>query len=161
MGQGDGDVLQLACTQHQAMEPSLPGIRVARPSDLPRIGLVAASGFYHSPVFQYQRPYHAHFPEDTLCSYLEEYRTALLAPDCIVIVAEDVSTSSESDYIYPALRDISTDSATQPNISTVVGVASLMLPKDSWSHGRYNVEGRLTEALAAMLNSFVDWQQGH
>lgn len=51
------------------MPTYVDNIRLATLNDLSRIATVAAAGFFWSPVFQFQRPYYAEFPEDTLFSY--------------------------------------------------------------------------------------------
>lgn len=49
--------------------PSFGKVRLATLADLPRIASVASAGFFWSPSFQFQRPYHANYPDDTLSSY--------------------------------------------------------------------------------------------
>jgi hypothetical protein len=51
--------------------PLLPfdNVRLATLTDLPRIAVVAAAGFFWSPTFHFQRPFHAQFSEDTVSSY--------------------------------------------------------------------------------------------
>lgn len=56
--------------------PVLDAVRVANPDDLPRLALVAAAGFFHSPTFHYQRLHHAEYPDDTI----------LYVVDCAVVV---------------------------------------------------------------------------
>src|SRR3954468_12927630 len=39
-------------------------LRVAGPDDILRIVIVATAGFRYSPLFCWERPYHAEYPED-------------------------------------------------------------------------------------------------
>jgi GNAT superfamily N-acetyltransferase len=61
-----------------------------------RIGIVAACGFRYSPVFQWERPYHERYPEDTLLSYRQEFSEVMKNPEFIVLVAVDKYDPEES-----------------------------------------------------------------
>lgn len=69
--------------------PSLGTLRLASPKDILRIGIVAACGFRYSPVFDWERPYHAKYPSDTLLSYRREFAQAIRDPRYIVLAALD------------------------------------------------------------------------
>ncbi|RSL78025.1 hypothetical protein CEP52_017669 [Fusarium oligoseptatum] len=69
--------------------PPLDRLRLASPADIPRIGIVAASGFPYSPVFDWERPNHAKFPQDTLLSYRHEFSAVIKSPEHIVLIATD------------------------------------------------------------------------
>jgi hypothetical protein len=49
--------------------PQLENVRLATAEDISRIALVASASFFWSPTFQFQRPFHAEYPEDTFSSY--------------------------------------------------------------------------------------------
>lgn len=84
------------------------GLRLANPSDLPRIGIVAAAGFYHSPIFHFERPQHASCLLDTLADYRATFQRAILDPASAVLVVEDDYNAEEVDATYGALSLIHT-----------------------------------------------------
>jgi hypothetical protein len=86
--------------------PPLGSVRLATLKDIPRIGLVAAASFYHSPYFHYQRPDHQEFPFDTVASYRAEFAKAILGNDSVVIVAEDTPEKDEIDHVYHELKEV-------------------------------------------------------
>lgn len=108
----------------------MSNIREATPEDLLRIGLVAAAGFYHSPVFQFQRPYHGAYPWDTFNSYVEDYRKAIDDPSCKVYVIEAKLRRGEGDHVYEALKRSvpPPESLRNAKGDVVVGVASMSWP---------------------------------
>lgn len=109
---------------------ALKHVRRATMDDLPRIAQVAAAGFFHSPVFRFQRPYHHLFPEDTLISYLREYEAAILNPKSAVIVAEDEKIEHEASCPCEGLCSTAAaglDAERHQNSSNViVGVCSVV-----------------------------------
>ncbi|KAF2272938.1 uncharacterized protein EI97DRAFT_445388 [Westerdykella ornata] len=125
-------------------DPELPpfeNIRAATLVDLPRIASVAAAGFFWSPTFQFQRPYHADFPEDTISSYWFEYHEEIVDPASIVLVAEDVFDPHEDESVYDALRKCSLHKqGKNEQVKVVVGVCSINLRPGSPFIGRLNEE---------------------
>lgn len=116
--------------------------------DVERIATVAAAGFFHSPTFQYQRKYHAKYPDDTLLSYKSEYRAGILDPDCVVLVAEDHVKSHEGVHVYDALRRAV---AYKPASSfdrgqIIVGVSSISIAGSRYA-GRFQPESKLVSAM--------------
>jgi hypothetical protein len=69
--------------------PALGNPRLATIHDVPRIAVVATSGFYHSPVFAWERPYHHMYPEDTFKSYEKMFADIIRDPECAALVVED------------------------------------------------------------------------
>ncbi|KAF7594768.1 hypothetical protein BBP40_008475 [Aspergillus hancockii] len=67
--------------------PDLGELRLANPSDILRIGIVAAVAFRYSPLFRWER-LHKDFPADTLLSYRTQFRDATKYEDVIVLVIE-------------------------------------------------------------------------
>lgn len=125
--------------------PKIDGVRPARLDDLGRIALVAAAGFYYSPVFHYQRPYYDAFPEDTIASYQAEYESVMLDPNSIVLVAEQVPDANETDKAYKALQRLCPSKPqTGSNGKVVVGVASISLPPNSKRSGVIQLKGTST-----------------
>lgn len=123
------------------------GLRLARLSDMPRVGVVAASAFYHSSWFGYERPYYDDFPLDTLSSYRDSFRKAVLDPDSIVLVVEDTLDRNESSKVYdslakayPSFEDQIPDDLLKQG-KAVVSVASFSLLPDSARHGQFQPEG--------------------
>jgi hypothetical protein len=121
------------------------GFRLARLSDIPRIGLVAAAAFYHSPVFQYQRPDHDKYSYDTLASYRAEFASAILDPLSVVLVKETKHNNSESGSVYEALANIYPDlgAAVSPDDSgnIIIAVASFIFKTGSPRKGQFQPEG--------------------
>ncbi|KAJ4312732.1 hypothetical protein N0V84_009794 [Fusarium piperis] len=80
-----------------APAPPLGLLRLASPADILRIGIVAAAGFRYSPVFDWERPKHAQFPQDTLLSYRHEFSSVIKSPEHIVLVATDRFDPTEGE----------------------------------------------------------------
>lgn len=133
------------------MFPPAPGfgsLRLARLSDLPRIGVLAAAGFYHSNFFPYERPFANDYPSDTLASYRNMYRTAILDPSLVVLVAEDTLNKSETSSVYDALAKVYPpwDDQIPPEYldegKAIVGVTSLSLQSGSERKGQWQPDGK-------------------
>ncbi|KAJ6021608.1 hypothetical protein N7540_007112 [Penicillium herquei] len=77
--------------------PSLGTLRLAQPSDILRIGIVATASFHYSPVFKWERPYHECFPRETLLAYRKEFMNAIKTEDKIVLIIEHAFIANESD----------------------------------------------------------------
>ncbi|KAH6988120.1 hypothetical protein BKA56DRAFT_669689 [Ilyonectria sp. MPI-CAGE-AT-0026] len=133
--------------------PAFKGpLRLAQLSDVPRIGVVAAAGFYHSPWFAYERPYSSQYPLDTLASYRKSVRSAILDPDSVVLVVEDTLNETEAASVYAAL------SAVYPSFEqhipkhlldqnkAVVAVAGFSLVPNSNRRGQFQPHGDDAEA---------------
>jgi hypothetical protein len=129
--------------------PPFEGVRLATLDDLSRIATVAAAGFFHSPTFQYQRLYHAEYPDDTLSSYSAQYKTSILDPATVVLVAEDIVKPTEGAYVYEALRGATSYSpASKPHDehAVVVGVASMAIAGSRFV-GQFQTESKLISAM--------------
>ncbi|OCK94192.1 uncharacterized protein K441DRAFT_696669 [Cenococcum geophilum 1.58] len=125
--------------------PKIDGVRLARLDELDRIALVAAAGFFHSPVFHFQRPHYDAFPEDTVASYQAEYEAAMLDPNSIVLVAEQIPDKNETNRVYKALQRLSpSKSQTSSDGKVIVGVASISLPPHSRRSGVFQPKGTST-----------------
>ena len=127
--------------------PFSSSLRLANIEDLPRIGIVAVGGFYHSPDFEFERPRHDDFPHDTLANYRAFYRHAILDPGALVLVSEDDYDEQESEAVHRALRDIYPAPADQRPAHklgkgrVIVGVASLVLEADVKRHAEFLPDG--------------------
>ena len=123
-------------------------VRLARLTDIPRIGVIAAAPFYHSSCFAYERPYFAKYPLDTLSSYCNAFLNALLDPDSVVLVTEDTLDQKEASHIYDALRNVYPPLDEQiprdmlDSGRAIVSVATVSLLPNSSRHGQFQSEGR-------------------
>jgi hypothetical protein len=131
--------------------PQLERVRLATLDDLPRMAIVAAAGFFHSPVFQYQRPHYDAYPEDTIASYLVEYEAAICDPNSVVLVAEDLQDPQELEKAYDALRDVTLSTCPlTPGKTVITGVSSIALPPGSYWSGRLQPLGTLSRSAAPL-----------
>ncbi|KAH7342639.1 hypothetical protein BKA65DRAFT_295055 [Rhexocercosporidium sp. MPI-PUGE-AT-0058] len=69
--------------------PVLRNLRLAVPADVMRLGVISSAGFRYSPVFDWERPYHTQYPQDTLDSYRSMYISAMKDPRIVMVVATD------------------------------------------------------------------------
>ncbi|PSN63811.1 hypothetical protein BS50DRAFT_89484 [Corynespora cassiicola Philippines] len=137
--------------------PSFDHVRLATLDDLPRIATVAAAGFFWSPTFQFQRPYHAEFPEDTLLSYRSEYDAAIRDPATVVLVAEDDFREAECERVYDALRSTPMYNASLgPKRRVVVGISSLYLRPGSSYIGKFQGGCKVIRAVTLSSDRGAD-----
>ena len=126
------------------------GLRLARVSDICRIGVVAASSFYHSSWFAYERPYYEKYPLDTLSSYRNSFHKAVLDPNAVVLVVEDTLDKHESSKVYNALASVYPPFEEQiPGYMldrgrAIVSVASFSLLPNSSRRGQFQPEGMIS-----------------
>ncbi|KAI3556613.1 hypothetical protein CABS01_04220 [Colletotrichum abscissum] len=116
------------------MVPKLPpfgALRLASPRDILRIGIVATAGFRYSPVFDWERPYHEKFPNDTILSYRHGFASALKSPDSIVLVAVDKFDPEESGKTKAIIPTDNGWEAPNAGDEVVVGVAYWKLEQGS------------------------------
>jgi hypothetical protein len=114
--------------------PNMDGVRLATLEDLDRISVVAASAFFWSPTFRFQRPHYRDFAADTVASYRIEYEKAIRDPVCVVIIAEDALEPDEAEHVYDALRFAFRP--TNCGQKSIVGVCSFTLKPKSCYVGR-------------------------
>ncbi|KAJ4220995.1 hypothetical protein NW759_007064 [Fusarium solani] len=117
--------------------PPLGRLRLASPADIPRIGIVAASGFPYSPVFDWERPNHAEFPQDTLLSYRHEFSSVIKSPEHIVLVATDKFDPDEGKKTKAIIPHNSGWPTPKPHDEVVVGVACWKLQPGSDRKGAF------------------------
>lgn len=139
-----------------SLAPSLGSLRLAKLSDLSRISVVAAAGFYNSPVFQFERPLFNRYPRDTIANYRCEYQKAILDPEFAVLVAIAKYKNNEVESVYDALSVIydevlgsecpgvqdQTYAEEKASAKVIVGIVSLSLKADRARHGEFLPEGR-------------------
>ena len=77
--------------------PEPGNLRLGVPSDILRIGIIATAAFRYSPLFQWERPHHEEFPEDTLLSYRSQFQAVMQSDESIILVAEDLYKPDEND----------------------------------------------------------------
>jgi hypothetical protein len=125
--------------------PPYGRLRPARLADVPRIGFVAAAGFFHSTFFPYARPFYHKYPTDTVASYRAEYRECILDPTKLVLVALDEFKETEIDFVYDALRRIYPEhwGSLDPDEDgkVIVGIISMSLELNPIRHGQFNLDG--------------------
>jgi len=118
--------------------PSITSLRLASPRDILRIGVVAASGFRYSPVFDWERPYHEKYPEDTLLSYRQMFASLIKKPEYVVLTALDKYEPDEakkSKAIIPPNNGAETPA--EGDNKVVVGVACWKLEPGSKRIGKF------------------------
>lgn len=106
--------------------PRLPAsTRLANLDDLPSIAKVAALGFQSSQVFQYERPLHAKYPNDTVEDYHHRFSDRIKGDRWVVVVAEDtVQHGGDGDKSIERNKEI-------------VGVCCWKLPERSLRIGEF------------------------
>lgn len=141
-------------------------VRLAKLADIPRIGVVAAASFYHSSWFKYQRPYHEQYPLDTLSSYRDSFRKAILNHDSVVLVAEDTLDPNESRQVYDALAKVYPQFGDQipdeslRNGKAVVSVAAFSLLPESSRRGQFQPEGLLLACYCPKCDANLTLDEG-
>ncbi|KAK5662619.1 hypothetical protein OQA88_8533 [Cercophora sp. LCS_1] len=116
--------------------PPLGTLRIARPTDVLRIGIVAAAGFRYSPLFKWERPHHEDFPDDTLLSYSAQFLSAVKSDDFVVLVQEDAYLPDENDKTSAIIPDNNGWGVPKAGDQVVVGVVSVKLQPGSAHKGR-------------------------
>lgn len=124
-------------TTELAFGPALGCLRVARPSDLLRIGVVATAGFWFSPLFRWERPYHKDYPADTILSYRTQFQNTVESNDFIVLVAEDEHQLDENKKTEAIILSDDAWKAPPAGAKVIVGVASIKLEPGSKRKGQY------------------------
>ena len=86
-------------------DPPFPGscLCLARLSDLARIFVLAAAGLFYKPTFHCERPCHNRYPLNTLSDSKELFRSSILDPKKVVIVAKGEYRKTEINGTYDAL----------------------------------------------------------
>lgn len=133
--------------------PALGALRLTSPNDILRIGIVAACGFRYSPVFEWERPYHAAYPADTLLSYRQEFSDVIKNPEYIVLVAVDKYNSDEgkkSEAVIPPNNGVEMPA---PGQEVIVGVGCWKLQPGSSRVGHFqNETGEEAPVLALLIH---------
>lgn len=125
---------------------------------------MAASSFFYSSWFVYERFYYGKYFIDIL-SYRNSFRNAILDPDSIVLVVQHNLDQSESKHVYEALagvyppfeEQIPRDSLNKGK--AVVSVASFPPLPGSLRHGQFQPNGKVSTSLCWFIvaaNSITD-----
>lgn len=117
--------------------PPLGSLRLATAADIPRLAHLSVLGFKDSEIFRFERPCYDRFPEDAVASFANIYRSRLLDPRAVVIVAEDWQRSDEASQFSPPGNHLDLTNAQAQRV--VVGVASWFLPEGSSCTGQFVV----------------------
>jgi hypothetical protein len=112
-------------------------LRLATAADIPRLADLSVLGFKDSEIFRFERPRYDKFPEDAVASFANIYRSQLLDPRGIVVVAEDWQRPDEVSHLAPHSDDQDRTYAQAQRV--VVGVGSWILPQDSPRTGQFIV----------------------
>ena len=124
--------------------PPLGELRLAVPSDLFRIAIVAAAAFRYSPLFRWERPYHKQYSGDTLLSYQTQFKSAMQNDEFAVLVVEDNYRPDESNATEAIIPLHNGWQAPGKDTKVIVGVASIKLEPSSKHRGQFkNPNGRL------------------
>ena len=127
------------------MFPLVPELGALRPvlcSDIPRIGIVATAGFRYSPVFQWERPYHEKYPEDTFNSYKDLFSKIIQDPQYIVLAAEDRFDPDEAKKSSAKILPDNEAKTPKAGEKVIVGVACWKLEEGSKRVGQFgNITG--------------------
>lgn len=139
--------------------PELGALRPARGSDIPRLGIVATAGFWYSPVFQWERPHHAQYPEDTLSSYQKLIAAYLQDPKYITLVAEDEFNPDEAEKTSAVIAPYDEAKAPKAGEKVIVGVACWRLEQGSKRVGQFgNITGKLSISSSHRSQPFLEIQ---
>jgi hypothetical protein len=142
--------------------PQVPSVRIATLDDLSRIAFVAASAFFWSPTFRYQRPHYEEYPKDTLASYYTEYEESIRDPAYVVLVAEDTLETDEAGHVYEALKSVCWPST--PGRKVIVGLCSIFLKPGSPYTGHFQSTSKPVGTImprAEILNCFCRFSRSH
>lgn len=118
--------------------PTLPSLRLAAAVDVTRMADLSVLGFKDSEIFRYERPQYKAFPQDAVASFANIYRSQLLDPRSVVVVAEDWQRPDEASHFSLSKND-SPGHTDTPAKRVVVGVASWILPEGSPRIGQFVV----------------------
>ncbi|KAE9364264.1 hypothetical protein N431DRAFT_388255, partial [Stipitochalara longipes BDJ] len=111
--------------------PPFGNLRLATMSDVPRIAVVASASFFYSPLFAWERRYHAQYPEDTLKDYAKQFADFIRNLGSIVVVAKDLYRSNEQTKTQALILSNPDKRAHREGETVVVGVAAWNLPPGS------------------------------
>jgi len=106
---------------------------IAKLLEIPRIAVIAAAAFFHSKVWQYQRPFYINFVEDTVNYYYNFLLRETRNPNSIILIVDNSFKGDERNYVYNTLKGIypSMENA----VSVIVGVGIMSLPEGSNQSG--------------------------
>jgi hypothetical protein len=91
------------------------------------MAVVATASFYHSPVFQWERPYHAAHPRSTFDSYKWTLADSIRRPASVVVVAVDKGDPNEDDHTGATIVRDSGDTIPTKDQDIIVGIAAYNL----------------------------------
>lgn len=117
--------------------PPLGPLRLTGIHDVPRIAAVATAGFYYSPVFAWERRFHAEFPQDTFQSYEKMFADAITNPQYIVLVATDTYDPTEDSKTEAIIQPDAPGLIAHPGDTVIVGAATWKLQPGSHRIGQF------------------------
>ncbi|PMD52391.1 uncharacterized protein K444DRAFT_573157 [Hyaloscypha bicolor E] len=117
--------------------PSGVILRLATIKDVPRTSAVATAGFFYSPAFEWERRYHAQYPEDTIKSFAKRFADIIRDPEFILGVVEDSYQPDENSKTGATIVTNQGEKAFQAGDSVIVGFAAWKLPPGSKYIGQF------------------------
>ena len=127
--------------------PALGSLRLANISDVPRLALVATSGFYYSPVFAWQRPHHQKYPRDTYRSYQKIFADIIRDREYVALVVEDSYLENENEKTGATIDPGEDYSAPAAGSRAIIGAATWKLQPGSAYEGQFMDEADLNSSL--------------
>jgi hypothetical protein len=104
--------------------------------------VIASCAFHYSDIFDWKRPYHGKYPEDTLLSYRRVLASAVKSPEDIVLVALDKYDPEEGKKSTTVIPPDNGAEIPAAGDEVVVGVAYWKLEPGSKRIGQFqNEEG--------------------
>jgi hypothetical protein len=140
----------------RTVHPQSPaGLRLAKPTDIPRIAIVATAGFYYSPFFHFTRPNHKFYPEDTLLSYQSQFTSLIGNDEFVVCVAEDEYEPDERGKSEAKFPEEISWVAPKSGEKVIVGVIIVKLAPGSKLKGAFKAESEGSSRGVRELNAVV------
>ncbi|KAK0735346.1 hypothetical protein B0T21DRAFT_333454 [Apiosordaria backusii] len=132
--------------------PPLGALRIAVSDDVPRISVVATAAFRYSPLFDWERPDHEKYPEDTLSSYQTQFLNAIQSDDSIVLVQEDAYIRNENDKTTAIIPNDTGWTAPKAGAQVIVAVISIKLEPGSSHKGKLkNNKGKYHDKFLSLV----------
>jgi len=118
--------------------PDLGNLRLARPADIPRIGIVEAAAFRHSSLLQWHRPYYSDYPQDLYLNEKVHIKAAMQDDRAIVLVAEDSYKINENELAEAFIPSDNGWKAPVEGAKVIVGVLWIELAQDTRRNGQFS-----------------------
>jgi hypothetical protein len=141
--------------------PALGSFRLANISDVPRLAVVATSGFYYSPVFAWERSHHHKYPRDTYKSYQKMFADIIRDPEYVALVAEDSFVENESEKTGATINPGEDYTTPAAGSRAVVGAATWKLQPGSARKGQFMDEADLNSTCKPKFDGGEERDKNH